>query len=76
MKTIAAILLSIAISVSRALASGGREFEDLGVLAISFIAFGVLIVVFQFVPGLMLLGGMLKEMFAASGKKTLNIGSK
>ena len=75
MKTISTILLSLLVTVSNALASGGTEVESLGLMAALFIIFGVLIVLHQFIPGLMLLGGMLKGMFSAADKKVSNVSS-
>jgi hypothetical protein len=74
MKTISTIILSQLVTVSNAFASGGGEAEGLGLMAALFIAFGVLIVLHQFIPGLMLLGGMLKGIFSPADKKvtTLN----
>lgn len=75
MKTISATLLSMIISVSQAFASGGvNASEDLSLLAIGFISFGVLIVLFQFVPALLLIGGMIAGMFkAGETKKTKDL---
>jgi hypothetical protein len=51
-------------------AGGGTGGEGMSMMATLFIAFGVLIVLFQFIPGIMLLIGMLKGIFSASEKKT------
>lgn len=75
MKTISTIVLSLLVTVSCALASGGTEVEGLGLMAAFFIAFGVLIVLHQFIPGLMLLGGMLKGIFSPTDKKVSNVSS-
>lgn len=72
MKTLSMIALSLLTTVSNALASGGAEAEGLGLMTALFVAFGVLIVLQQFVPGLMLLGGMLKGMFSPTAKKVPN----
>ncbi len=69
MKTMYATIFSLIITATQALASGGVEGEGLGLLATFFICFGVLIVLFQFIPGLMLFGCMLKGLFTGSGKK-------
>lgn len=53
MKTLYAIAMALVISGTQALASGGGG-DELGLLAIFFIAFGVLIVMFQLVPGIIL----------------------
>ena len=75
MKTISTILLSLLVTVSNALASVGTEVEGLGLMAALFIAFGVLIVLHQFIPGLLLLGGMLKGIFSPTDKKVPNVRS-
>ncbi|MBC7963914.1 MAG: hypothetical protein H7Y05_13345 [Steroidobacteraceae bacterium] len=70
MKTITATLLSLIISAAQAFASSGAaEGEELSLLAIGFISFGVLIVLFQFVPALLLIGGMVAGLFKAGEKK-------
>jgi len=71
MRTLATTLMSMLIASGVALAAGGgAEGEGMSMLATLFIAFGVLIVMFQFVPGIMLLVGMLRGIFSASEKKT------
>ena len=70
MKTASATILSLVITVTQALASGGGDGEGLSLLATFFIAFGVLIILFQFIPGLLLFGGMLKGLFSSADKKT------
>ena len=59
--------------VERHDAGGGGKGDELGLLAIFFIAFGVLIVMFQLVPGIILFFGMLKGLFSSAGKKLPNI---
>jgi len=76
MRTVSAMLLSLMITAGRALAAGGgAEGEGLSMFATLFIAFGILIVLFQFVPGIMLLVGMLKGIFSASEKKPHETGA-
>jgi len=71
MRTVSATLLSLMITATRALAAGGvGESEGMGLLATFFIAFGILIVLFQFIPGIMLFVGMLKGIFSAGDEKT------
>ncbi len=71
MRTISALLTSLILTASHALAAGGApEGEGLGLLAIFFIGFGVMIVLFQFIPGIMLLAGMLKGLFSLGRKET------
>lgn len=70
MRTASATLLSLIITAGWALAAGrGAEGEGLGMFGSLFIAFGILIVLFQFVPGIFLLVGMLKGIFSASENK-------
>ena len=71
MKTVYATILSLSITGTKALASGGGgDGEGLSLLATFFIAFGVLVVMFQFVPGIMLFFGMLKGLFSSTEKNT------
>jgi hypothetical protein len=76
MKNIIKIVLSLLVTVSYALASEGSKVEGLGLMATFFIAFGVMIVIFQFIPGLLLLSGMLKGIFSTSVKKVPVTNSK
>lgn len=78
MRAISAMLISLIITASQALAAGGTsEGESLGLLAIFFIGFGIMIVLFQFIPGIMLMAGMLKGIFSLDGKDTTQAtGSK
>lgn len=70
MRTVYATVLALLITGTQALASGGGgSGEGLGLLAMFFIAFGILIILFQFVPGLIMLGGMLAALFKSSEKK-------
>jgi hypothetical protein len=70
MKTMPAIILALLATTAQAFASSGAaESEDLSMLAIGFISFGVLIILFQFVPALLLIGGMVAGLFKAGEKK-------
>lgn len=70
MKTMSATILSLIIFATQAFASSGAaEGEELGLLAIGFISFGVLIVLFQFVPALLLIGSMVAGLFKSGQKK-------
>ena len=73
MKTMYAIVLSLVITGTQALASGGgSEGEGLGLLAMFFIAFSILIVIFQFIPGIILFSVALKGLFSSSEKKPVD----
>ena len=76
MKSLSIIVLSLLATVSCALASGGTEVEGLGLMTSFFIAFGSLIVLYQFIPGLMLIGGLLKEIFSSIDEKVTDASSK
>ena len=70
MRAISALFTSILISASPVLAASGTpEGEGLGILAACFIGFGVMIVLFQFVPGIMLMVGMLKGILSLGRKE-------
>jgi len=71
MKTIIATVLSLLITATKVLANGKTgNGEGLGLLATFFIAFGILVILFQLLPGLMLFGGMIKGLFSSVEKKT------
>lgn len=73
MKVLSATFASLLLTVSQALASGGSAVEGVGLLGIFFMGFGALIVVFQLVPAIVLLGGMFKELFASAEKKPVEV---
>ncbi len=68
MRALLTAISGVAASVTHALAAGGSE-AGLGLWGNLFIAFGVMIVVFQLIPGVMLVCGMLKGLFALREKK-------
>jgi len=76
MKTLSMIVLSLLVTVSCALAAGGIEVEGPGLMTSFFIAFGVLIVMYQFIPGLMLIGRLIKELFTSIDGKATDASSK
>jgi len=76
MKTLSMTVLSLLVTVSCALAAGGIEVEGPGVMTSFFIAFGVLIVLYQFIPGLMLIGRLIKELFTSIDGKATDASSK
>jgi hypothetical protein len=65
------MLISLIITASQALAANGApEAGSLGLLAIFFIGFGAMIILFQFIPGIMLMAGMLKGAFSLGRNDT------
>ena len=71
MKAISATILSLLIAGTQALASGDAgNGEGLGFMATLFIGFGVLIILFQTVPALLLLTGMVKGLLSSADKKS------
>jgi uncharacterized membrane protein len=75
MKVICATLLSLLITGTQALASAGAGHgEGMGLLATFFVAFGVLIILFQFIPGMALFFGMVKGIFSSEVKKPVAAG--
>jgi len=70
MRFISATLLSLLITGTQALASaGGGNGEGMGLLGTFFIAFAVLIVLFQFLPGMTMFLGLLKGVLSSEAKK-------
>ena len=78
MKFIPATILSLMITGTQALASAGdASSEGMGLLSTFFIAFAVLVLLFQFLPGMALFMGMLKGIFspeAKTGKESAGAG--
>ena len=69
MKFIPATILSLMITGTQALASAGdASSEGMGLLSTFFIAFAVLVLLFQFLPGMALFMGMLKGIFSPEAK--------
>jgi hypothetical protein len=69
MGTLIRTLIAILAWVVPALAASSNEAEGSGLLLILFLGFGALIIVFQFVPGLVLFVTMVKELFTPAEKK-------
>ena len=70
MKTLSATIVAMLITVTQAMASGNADSgEGLGFLAILFIGFGVLIIVFQTIPAVLLFAGMAKGLLSPADKK-------
>jgi hypothetical protein len=63
-----ALLVTLA-SVAPALAADGGEVKGSTLLLILFLGFAALIIVFQFIPGLVLFVTMLKGLFTREPKK-------
>jgi hypothetical protein len=69
MKTLSSTIVALLITVSHALAAGaGNAADDMSLLTIFFMGFGAMIIVFQVVPAVILLCGMLKAVFAPADK--------
>ena len=71
MKAIAATILSLVVTGTQALAAGGADAEGMGLLATFFIAFAVLVILFQFLPGATLFVGILKGLFSSEVRKSV-----
>lgn len=74
MKTIYAITLALMITGSQAVAfGGGIGGNGISLLTTLLISFGAMIILFQFIPGIMLFFGMLKGLYSPAEKKSVNI---
>lgn len=73
MKIISTFGLFLLVSISYALASGVTEVEGLGPMTAFFISFGVMIVLYQFIPGLRLFAEMLRKIFMSSTGKVTEV---
>jgi len=69
MKIISTFGLFLLVSISSALASGGTAVEGLGPMTAFFMTFGVMIVLYQFIPGLMLFAEMLRKTCLSTASK-------
>jgi len=69
MRTLMRALLVTLASVAPALAADGSEMKGSTLLLILFLGFAALIIVFQFIPGLVLFVTMLKGLFTREPKK-------
>lgn len=75
MKTITGQAALVLTTGTPALAAGGAGVDGYGLLAILFLSFGALIIVFQLIPAFMLFRSMIKELFGRPAKAaTLNDG--
>jgi hypothetical protein len=71
MKRTTITVLALLAAVTPALASGGTEPAGTGLFVSLLMAFGLLIVLFQLVPGAVLFCSIIKTLFGASAKKFL-----
>lgn len=71
MKLITAILTTIMINATPALASSGQETMGTSLLVILFLGFGAFIVVCQLIPSIILFCSMLKGLFDSAAKGTM-----
>ena len=70
MKATVAAILSLTITGTQALASaGGATAGGFSLIGTFFIAFAGLIFIFQLIPGIMLLAGMIKGLFSSAARK-------
>ena len=75
MKTMSATVISLVVTASRALAAGGAtEGRGYGLLTECLLGLFVVIFLFQFIPGITLLIGTVKGIFAP-GKGVAHLGS-
>lgn len=66
------LLAMTAIGATPALASSDPEAANGSLLALLFLGFGALIVIFQLVPSVMLFGSMLKGLFVRAENHSLS----
>jgi hypothetical protein len=69
MNTVIGTLIATLASVAPAIAADGGVVKGTSILIILFLGFAALIIVFQFIPGLVLFVSMLKGLFTRSPKK-------
>lgn len=77
MKATLKVIIALLAASGTAFAASSAEFEANGFLVTLFLAFGVLIIVFQLTPGLILFGSMLKGLFSHTvGEISMNTHRK
>jgi hypothetical protein len=69
MRTLLRALIVTLASVAPALAANSNEAKGSSLLLILFLGFFALIIVFQFIPGMVLFATMLKGLFTRAPKK-------
>ena len=70
MRVLISTIVSLLVTASQVLASGGGSGEPVSILMILFLGFGALVLVFQLFPAVVLFIGMVKGLISA--KKTTN----
>jgi hypothetical protein len=77
MRTLMRTVILILASVATPLAADGSVVKGSSILIILFLGFAALIIVFQFIPGLVLFTTLLKSLFTRVPKKaTENLSAK
>jgi hypothetical protein len=76
MRTLLRALILTLASVAPAFAADGSEVKGSMFLLVLFLGFAALIIVFQFIPGLMLFATMLKGLFTRVPKKSAETQSE
>ena len=71
MKLMIAAVTAIMVKTTPALASSGQETMGTGLMALLFLGFGLLIVVCQLIPGVMLFCSMIKGLFNGAATKSV-----
>jgi hypothetical protein len=69
MRVLISTIAALLVTVSQVMASGGSNAEPMSLLAILFMGFGALVLVFQVFPAVVLFIGMIKGLMAPAVKK-------
>lgn len=70
MRTLISTIIVALASATPALAASGNDAKGSGILIFLFLGFAALIIVFQFIPGMVLFASMLKGLFTSAHKKS------
>lgn len=73
MKTAISFTALVLGSASNALAASGAENDGTGLFFWIFLAFGALVIAFQFFPGLLMFFGMLKGLFTSTAREATTL---
>ena len=76
MRVLISTIAAVLVAVSQVMASSGGNGEPLSILAILFMGFGALIIVFQVFPAVVLFVGMIKGLMAPAVKKSEAAGGR